>query len=250
MADAEEPAGHQPSADERPSSGLIVERLGEAEADEDIGLVHREIEFAAAERLMFFTDAVVAIALTLLALQLPIPGGIENVPRSISEMVRDAGQHFDDYLAFLISFVVIAAHWRLHHRVFRYVRVASPAIIRLNIYWLLLIVITPFTTRTLSVDHMNVLRFGLYAATQALQFTIFAVIIVLILRTQHVPASSDAQHMENSLWQTMALAVGFAVSIPLYLLIGQWAFAVWAAASLIGNLIRSQWHRHRKTRAT
>jgi uncharacterized membrane protein len=150
--------------------------LGEAEADDDIELVHREIEFAAAERLMFFTDAVVAIALTLLALQLPIPGGIENLPGSISEMVRDAGQHFDDYLAFLISFVVIAAHWRLHHRVFRYVRVASPAIIRLNIYWLLLIVITPFTTRTLSVDHMNILRFGLYAATQAMQFTIFAVI--------------------------------------------------------------------------
>ena len=170
MADAEEPGGHQSSADERPSSGLIMERLGEAEAEDDTELVHREMEFAAAERLMFFTDAVVAIALTLLALQLPIPGGIENVPRSSSEMVRDAGQHFDDYLAFLISFVVIAAHWRLHHRVFRYVRVAS----------------------------------------RAMQFAIFAVIIVLILRTQHVPAGSDAQHMEDGLWQTIALAVGFA----------------------------------------
>jgi hypothetical protein len=42
---------------------------------------------------------------------------------------------------------------------------------------------------------MNILRFGLCAATQALQFTIFAVIIVLILRTQQVPAGSDAQHM-------------------------------------------------------
>jgi hypothetical protein len=79
-----------------------------------------------------------------------------------------------------------------------------------------------------------------------MQFTIFAVIIALILRTQHVPAGSDARNLENGLWQTMALAVGFAVSIPLYLLIGEWAFAVWAAASLMGNLIRSHWHRHRK----
>jgi len=51
----------------------------------------------------------------------------------------------------LISFVVIAAHWRLHHRIFRYVRVATKAIIRLNIYWLLLIVLTPFTTKMLSI---------------------------------------------------------------------------------------------------
>jgi uncharacterized membrane protein len=250
MADAEEATGHQSAANERPSSELIAERLGAAEADDDITLIHREMEFAAAERLMFFTDAVVAIALTLLALQLPVPGGIENVSVPISEMVRDAGRHFDDYLAFLISFVVIAAHWRLHHRVFRYMRVASVAIIRLNIYWLLLIVITPFTTKTLSVDHLNILRFGLYAVTQALQFTIFAVIIVLILRTQHVLAGTDVQRLVNGLWQTVALAIGFAVSIPLYLLIGQWAFAVWAAASPVGNLIRTQWRRRRVVRAT
>lgn len=70
-------------------------------------------------------------------------------------MLRDARQHIDDYIAFLISFVVIAAHWRLHHRIFRYVRVATKAIIRLNIYWLLLIVLTPFTTKLLSIGHMN-----------------------------------------------------------------------------------------------
>ena len=185
MVDAKKAAGQQDQqgADERPSSEVVMEGLAAAESDDDVALVHREMEFAAAERLMFFSDAVVAIALTLLALDLPVPGGIENVASiSISDMLADAGRHLDDYLAFLISFLVIGAHWRLHHRVFRYVRVPATAIIRLNMYWLLLIVITPFTTRMLSVGQQNLLRFGFYAATQAIQFAIFAVIIVLILR--------------------------------------------------------------------
>jgi uncharacterized membrane protein len=247
MADAEEP---ESSTDERPSSELIAERLGTAEADDDIALIHREMEFAAAERLMFFTDAVVAIALTLLALELPVPGGIEKASVSISEMVRDAGRHFDDYLAFLISFLVIGAHWRLHHRAFRYVRVASAPLISLNMLWLLLIVITPFTTKTLSVDHENILRFGLYAVTQAMQFTIFTMIIVLILRSQHVPAETDVQRLAGGLWQTVAMAIGFAVSIPLYLAIGQWAFAVWGVAPVVANLLQRQWQRRWKAKAT
>jgi uncharacterized membrane protein len=197
------------------------------------------MEFAAVERLMFFSDAVIAIALTLLALQLPIPGGTEDVDSiSISEMLRDARRHIDDYIAFLISFVVIAAHWRIHHRVFRYVHVATRPIISLNIYWLLLIVITPFTTKMLSVGHVNLLRFGGYAATQALQFAIFTVIVVLIIRGQHVPPGVGLQGLQEALRQTVAMAIGFAISIPLYLLIDQRAFAVWAVTPMVSNLIR------------
>lgn len=148
MANDEEPVKPPAAGDERPSSELVAERLATAQGDNDVALVHREMEIASAERLMFFSDAVVAIALTLLALELPVPGGIENVDSvSISDMISDAGRHLDDYLAFLISFLVIGAHWRIHHRAFRYVREATTPIIRLNMYWLLLIVITPLRPR-------------------------------------------------------------------------------------------------------
>jgi len=228
-----------------------MERLGAGEATGDLDLIHREMEFAAAERLMFFTDAVVAIALTVLALDLPIPGGIQNLNSvSSSDMINDARRHIDDYLAFLISFLVIGAHWRIHHRVFRYVRVANRQIIALNMYWLLLIVITPFTTKTLSIGDQNLLRFGLYATTQAMQFAVFAVIIVVIIRSQPVPAPVDMQRLRGSLWPPLAMAAGFAISIPLYVIIGQAAFAAWGVAPILSNLLHGQLQRRRRAKAT
>src|SRR4051794_8977616 len=70
----------------------------------------------AAERLTFFADAVIAIAITLLALELPTPLGSTN-----HELLESVGEHQGEYIAFLISFVVIGAHWSGHHRVFRHV---------------------------------------------------------------------------------------------------------------------------------
>jgi uncharacterized membrane protein len=207
-------------------------------AADEVASVHTELEILAAERLVFFSDAVVAIALTLLALDLPVPGGIENADAvSVADMIRDAGSHFDDYLAFLISFLVIGAHWRAHHGVFRYVRKATRAIIGLNFYWLLLIVITPFTTKTLSVGKMNVLRFGLYAFTEAMQFALFAVMTVMIIRSQQIPADSDLQRLRSSRWQTTTMAIGFTLSIPLYLIIGPIAFGAWALVPIVGGRI-------------
>lgn len=53
----------------------------------------------AAERLVLFSDAAVAIALTLLAIELPVPGG--STPYELAGAVGRGGSH---YLAFPISF--------------------------------------------------------------------------------------------------------------------------------------------------
>jgi uncharacterized membrane protein len=236
VADADK-AVQQPE-EERPSTDAIAQRLGAAEAEGDNLEAQREVEFAAAERLMFFSDAVIAIALTLLALELPVPGGTDDAQSvTMSEMLRDAREHFNDYLAFLISYVVIASHWRIHHRVFRYVREATSPIIRLNLLWLLFIVITPFTTKMLSAGSINLLRFAGYAGTQAIQFGIFTLISLLIVRGQHVRAGTDLERFRRGRVMTIAMAAAFAISIPLYPLFGQGAFVIWAAVPFLTSLV-------------
>ena len=55
---------------------------------------------------------------------------------------------------------------------------------------------------------------------------------------QPIPADPDVQHLHGGLWQSTAMAFGFAISIPLYFVIGQVAFAVWAAVPITANLIK------------
>jgi uncharacterized membrane protein len=72
----------------------------------------RESESRAVDRLAIFSDAVVAIAITLLALDLPVPEG-DTLSAFWSSVRRNDGH----YAAFSISFAVIAAAWGNHHDV-------------------------------------------------------------------------------------------------------------------------------------
>jgi hypothetical protein len=67
VTDRAKPDRQDDEVSERPSSELVTARSSTAEVEDDIAETQRKMEFAAVERLIFFTDAVVAIALTLLA---------------------------------------------------------------------------------------------------------------------------------------------------------------------------------------
>ena len=94
------------------------------------------------DRLVNFTDAVVAIGITLQLLPIidvagPTPG------ESVWDVVTaNSGQLF----AFVLSFVVVIFMWVAHNRVFNTMRCYDGTIFRLNVAWLLLIVFLPWPT--------------------------------------------------------------------------------------------------------
>ena len=97
------------------------------------------------ERLILFSDAVVAIAITLLVLPLADlePGETE----SAWSLLR---AEWDEIFAFFISFVVIARFWFSHHRIFRNLISHDATLLVLNAAWLASVVLMPFTTAVLS----------------------------------------------------------------------------------------------------
>lgn len=96
-----------------------------------------------AERLVAFTDAVVAIAITLLILPLAeIGAGSADPPTIARQLMDDIGP----VLGFTLSFFVIARLWWAHHRLFSAVERYSTPLVVLNFLWLFTIVLLPAAT--------------------------------------------------------------------------------------------------------
>ncbi|MER8234104.1 TMEM175 family protein [Streptomyces sp. NPDC094049] len=183
----------------------------------------------AADRLTAFVDAAVAIALTLLALDLPVPSG-----DTTGAMLGSVADHSTEYLAFGISFVVIAAHWRAHHEIFRYVRTLDSRLTSLTLVWLFMQILMPFATRVLTSDSAFPPRFSLYALVQVLASTTFALIIREIRRAHLYRADAPPRVFAESLVRSVCLASVFGVSIPLaFLLRGPGAYLCWLAAPIV-----------------
>jgi uncharacterized membrane protein len=92
-------------------------------------------------RLEGFSDAVFAIAITLLVLDLKVPPPGE--PGLLGKLVFD---HWREYLAFLTSFGTIGIGWMYHHELFTLIDRLDRRLLALNMLLLLAVVIVPFPT--------------------------------------------------------------------------------------------------------
>lgn len=99
------------------------------------------------ERLIFFSDAVFAIAITLLALEIRLPVGQEL--RTDGELLAALLSIWPRYLSYIVSFLVIGMYWMAHHQMFRMVARYDRRLLFLNLLLLLCIAFVPFPTAIL-----------------------------------------------------------------------------------------------------
>ena len=242
IAPSEEPQDRHPDATlasgpvaaSPPAASTPAATAASAPADGD-GTDDPQVEGNAAERVIFFSDAVVAIAITLLALALPVPAGFDGMTNG--QLLHALGNDWDEYFPFLISFVVIANHWTVHRKIFRYVNRLNTQVIAANMVWLLMMIVTPFATRMLEGDGGFGVRFTLYALVQIIASACLLLMSVEIARGDLLRpgAPESARHPDHA--ASVAVIIAFLVSIPVSFFTG-WAFALWATIPLLVRVLR------------
>lgn len=94
-------------------------------------------------RLEAFSDGVMAIAITLLVLEIAVPPSGRPLGKELLQL-------WPSYFAYVVSFVVIGAIWINHHAMFRHIAQADGTLLLLNVLHLMLVAFLPFPTAVLA----------------------------------------------------------------------------------------------------
>lgn len=94
-------------------------------------------------RLEAFSDGVIAIAITLLVLEIAVPEGTRPLGPALLAL-------WPSYFAYAVSFLVIGAIWINHHAMFDHIVRADGVLLLLNVLHLMLIAFLPFPTAVLA----------------------------------------------------------------------------------------------------
>jgi uncharacterized membrane protein len=203
------------------------------------------VALVSADRVVFFYHAVTAISLTRLALDLPVPQNTGLYGHD--GLLHFLRGHFFAYLVFLLSFLVIARHWRTHHEYFDGVQRLDSRIITINLAWLLMIIVTPFATKVLISNINFELRFTFYAVVQILT-GLTLLLMDRHIRVRNLPREPAERTQYRDYLGMTVFIVTFTISIPVVFLLparfNGWAFAVWGSSAWVTRYVARRRARH------
>jgi uncharacterized membrane protein len=166
-----------------------------------------------AERLLALSDGVVAIAITLLVLQLSVPDPAKLVhPDSASELATQLSKGADQLISYVISFYVIAQFWLVHHRVFRRITGQQEGLAWWNFAFLFTITVMPFTSDLLGKFAGNPLAIDIFAVN-LLAATLATQLTLVYGRRRHLLTAQTAQETRTAQLRVAASTLVIVASI-------------------------------------
>lgn len=116
------------------------------------------------DRIALFSDAIFAIAITLLIIEIKVPE-LHTATITDHDLANELAHLIPKFVGFLVSFLVIGLYWLAHHRMFRFVVRSSQKLLWNNLLFMLPIVMMPFSTSFFSEYYSSSLRLPLLIYT-------------------------------------------------------------------------------------
>ncbi len=183
-------------------------------------------------RLEAFSDGVIAIAITLLVLEIGIP---DVGAGDLGEALVD---QWPSYAAFVLSFVVIGIMWVSHHSMFERIASVDRRLLFLNLSLLLGIAFLPFPTALLAEyvregGHNSHLAAAIYSATMALiGVAFFMMWRHLYHRPQLLVQGIDCQMARGAMHRSLVGPIVYTLTIGLAFISAVACFVVYGLIAL------------------
>jgi uncharacterized membrane protein len=184
-------------------------------------------------RLEAFSDGVIAVAITLLVLNLNLPQ-LRPGQSLISGLI---GQ-WQVYVAYMISFLTIGIIWINHHVMISRLREADRTILFLNLLLLMSIGILPFATRLMAAylkqSHGQHLATGIYSGAFLLMALSFATLNrhILLIKAHLLETELPAEHRRQILYRSISGVVPYAIATGLAALSSYLTLAICGALAI------------------
>ena len=171
-------------------------------------------------RLETISDAVIAILITIMVLQLRTPSG------SSWHALR---QEVPLLLAYLLSFVLLGSYWNNHHHMLAAVHQINGTALWANLHLLFWLSLIPFTTAWMSTNHFRsapTAAYGLVLLAAALAYFLLQRILLRIESQQSLLAAAigrDLKGKASLLLYSLGVGVSFIsgwLGLAAYVLVG------------------------------
>ncbi len=173
-------------------------------------------------RLEAFSDGVIAILITIMVLELKVPHGVDLA--ALRPMLPT-------FLAYVLSFVVLAIYWNNHHHMLHATRHVTGGVLWANVHLLFWLSLIPFTTAWMGENAFAPLPTAAYGAVLLLSGIAYYVLQSTIIASGGM-ASEVAEVLRGDPKGRISVVL-YAAAVPLSFVHRAIAGAIFAAVALM-----------------
>ena len=157
------------------------------------------------DRLAFFSDAVFAIAMTLLVVGIGVPDNVDE----------DLRGKQPEIVSFFVSFVVLGNYWLAHHRFFAQLRRINSRFMVMNLVYLAAIAFIPFPTALVGEFEEATVSVVMYASALGVASFLETAMFAYASRSGFLRVQLTPEAFRFGVVASMTPVIVFAISIPI-----------------------------------